>query len=69
MKILVSSILVQHSEERPALNDKTLNCKLIITQVHYKSMYMYLYLSDTTSQDICFHGATACNVIPLNMVL
>ena len=36
---------------------------------HYKSMYMYLYLSDTTSQDICFHAATACNVIPLNMVL
>jgi len=34
---------------------------------HYKSMYMYLYLSDNTSQDICFHAATACNVIPLNM--
>ena len=37
--------------------------------VHCKSMYMYLYLSDTTSKDICFHAATACNVIPLNMVL
>ena len=35
--------------------------------VHCKSMYMYLYLSDTTSKDICFHAATACNVIPLNM--